>query len=352
MSKSIVRRNYSIIGEERIRAQEKGLLEAEWYASPIPKQKMKEFMKRKDGPAIRDTLIWFVLLFAAGYLAYLSWGTWWAIPAFTLYGILYYTPAQSRWHECSHGTAFKTAWMNEALYQISSFMALMPATVWKWSHHRHHTDTIIVGSDPEIYQPRPPFWRIVILEIFHIVGSYTIFTQIVKRSIGVLSKEEQSFMPTTIYRKVVWESRIYVLIYLFILGLCVYTQSLLPAMFIGLPVIYGSFYLIFLAISQHVGLYEDVLDHRLNCRSYHTNIINRFLYWNMNYHLEHHMFPMVPYHALPALHKEMKQDCPPACPSAWSAFKEAMVALWIQRKEPGYTSPRVLPITARPFKYL
>jgi Na+-transporting NADH:ubiquinone oxidoreductase subunit F len=42
-----------------------------------------------------------------------------------------------------------------------------------------------------------------------------------------------------------------------------------------------------------------VLDHRLNCRTVYMNPIHRFLYWNMNYHVEHHMFPLVPYHALP-----------------------------------------------------
>ncbi len=27
------------------------------------------------------------------------------------------------------------------------------------------------------------------------------------------------------------------------------------------------------------------------------NRLHRYLYWNMNYHIEHHMFPLVPYHA-------------------------------------------------------
>ena len=41
-------------------------------------------------------------------------------------------------------------------------------------------------------------------------------------------------------------------------------------------------------------------------RTVYMNPVLRFLYWNMNYHIEHHMFPMVPYHALPKLHEEMK----------------------------------------------
>ena len=38
------------------------------------------------------------------------------------------------------------------------------------------------------------------------------------------------------------------------------------------------------------------------------NPINRFLYLNMNYHVEHHMFPLVPYHNLPKLHALVLAD--------------------------------------------
>jgi fatty acid desaturase len=62
---------------------------------------------------------------------------------------------------------------------------------------------------------------------------------------------------------------------------------------------------------QHAGLAENVLDHRLNTRTVYMNPISRFIYWNMNYHIEHHMFPMVPYHALPRLHEVIKADLPP-----------------------------------------
>ncbi len=70
--------------------------------------------------------------------------------------MLYGGSSDSRWHEAGHGTAFRTGWMADALYQLASFMVLRRPTVWRWSHSRHHTDTIIVGRDPEIVQPRPP----------------------------------------------------------------------------------------------------------------------------------------------------------------------------------------------------
>ena len=66
---------------------------------------------------------------------------------------------------------------------------------------------------------------------------------------------------------------------------------------------------------QHGGLADNVIDHRLNSRTVYMNPISRFIYWNMNYHVEHHMFPMVPYHALPKLHELIKHDLPAPNPS-------------------------------------
>ena len=35
-------------------------------------------------------------------------------------------------------------------------MVMRESVVWRWSHTRHHSDTIIVGRDPEIQVSRPP----------------------------------------------------------------------------------------------------------------------------------------------------------------------------------------------------
>lgn len=351
MSSTKTRRDYSVVGPEKQRAYERGLVAAEWYTSPVPRQRLKELMKRKDGPAIRDTLIWFGLVIALGVLAYYSWGTWWAIPAFALYGIVYATPSDSRWHECGHGIAFKTPWMNEVVYQIASFMALRSATPKRWSHTRHHTDTIIVGRDPEIVMERPPIWKIIFMQIFHLYGGPREFYKFFLHCFGKLDKEELEYIPTSEYRKVFLEARIYLIIYLSVIALCIQMGSILPAMFIGLPSFYGMVIVLLFGMTQHLGLHEDVLDHRLNSRTIYMNPVLRFLYWNMNYHIEHHMFPMVPYHALAKLHEEIKADCPPASRSFPAALKDVVVALIKQGKDPAYTIDRPLPSTARPYKY-
>ena len=46
--------------------------------------------------------------------------------------------------------------MNDLVYEVASFMVMRESIVWRWSHTRHHSDTVIVGRDPEIQIPRPP----------------------------------------------------------------------------------------------------------------------------------------------------------------------------------------------------
>ena len=94
---------------------------------------------------------------------------------------------------------------------------------------------------------------------------------------------------------------------------------------------------------------ENVLDHRLNTRTVKMCVVNRFLYWNMNYHVEHHMFPMVPYHRLPELHAEIRGDLAPAYPSIWAAYKEIVPAVLHQMRDDTFFVRRVLPDTANPF---
>jgi fatty acid desaturase len=350
MPVEISKRDYSLIGEETRHAEERGLATAQWYAAPIPRKRLKELMQRRDGPAIRDTLLWFALLIITGGIGYYTWGTWWCVPAFIAYGVLYSSASDSRWHECGHGTAFKTAWMNDVVYQIACFMDFRQPTPWRWSHTRHHTDTIIVGRDPEIQVPRPPNFLDIALSFFNLKSAPREFRKLILHCFGKLDAQERTFIPEGeptggIFRT----ARIWALIYTAVIGLAIWRHSIMPLVYVGLPTFYGVWLLNIFGLTQHAGLAEDVLDHRLNCRTVYMNPIFRFLYWNMGYHMEHHMFPMVPYHALAALHEEMKADAPPAYHGLWEAYREIIPALWKQAKNPRYFVPRQLPPGATPF---
>ncbi len=342
-------RDYSLVGRDTKLAEERGLASAEWYACPISRQRLKELMQRRDGPALRDTIIWFALLIGSGVLGFLTWGTWWAVPCFLVYGVIYGSTSDSRWHESLHRTAFKTTWMNDALYELASFMVFRESVSWRWSHTRHHTDTIIVGRDPEIAVPRPPNLRTIVLAFFGLKSAPKEFPRMLRHAfLGRLDPGEATFIPKEEQPKVFRNARIYVAIYAAVLGLAIYSGSVLPLMCIGLPTFYGSWLMVVYGLTQHAGLAEDVLDHRLNCRTVYMNRIHRYLYWEMNYHVEHHMFPMVPYHALGKLHQEIKSDMPKPYSSIWNAYCEIVPALLKQHKDPTFFVKRELPQHVKP----
>lgn len=260
-------RDYSLTGPENAAARAKGLASAQWYRCAIPRKQMKELMQRKDGPAMRDTIILYSAIIASGTLAYFSWGTWWAVPAFALYGVLYAAPGDSRWHECGHGTAFKTQWMNDVVYQIASFMVMREPAPWRWSHARYHTDTIIIGRDPEIAATRPPDLLSLALNALHIKNAIAEARKVILHSFGRITEAEKDYIPASEFPRVFRTARIWVAIYLAVIVACIATGSILPLMFIGLPSFYGAWLHLFFGLTQHAGLAEDTLDHRLNSRT-------------------------------------------------------------------------------------
>ena len=344
-------RDYKLTGRDGKVALEKGLVAAEWYTPNVPLQLMKQLMKRTDGPAIRDTVIYVFVtaFFAVG--GFLTWGSWWCLPFFFCYAVMYGSANDARWHEAGHGTAFRTGWMNEVIYQVASFATFRNPTVWRWSHARHHTDTIIVGRDPEIVAMRPPaIWRIVsnFLAINHLYNSVPRF---LLHATGRLSEEEKTFVAESEWGRVCFAARVWIAVHGGVILIAIATQSFLPLMYVGIaPVFMGSWLAHMFGLTQHAGLAENVLDHRLNSRTVYMNPIFRFLYWNMNYHVEHHMFPMVPYHRLPDLHRVLADDLPRPCTSTIDAYREIIPALFRQMKNPEWFIARDLPPNAKPFR--
>ncbi|MGR3292018.1 MAG: fatty acid desaturase family protein [Paracoccaceae bacterium] len=344
------KRDYSLLGPDAQRAVETGLAAAQWYHTDIPRQEMKALMKRTDRPAIRDTFILFGCMIAFAGVGVALWPSWWSAPFWLAYGVLYGSAMDSRWHECGHGTAFRTTWMNNLVYQIASFCMIRNPVEWRWAHARHHTDTIIVGRDPEIVVMRPPNLARIILNFFGIVDVLTGWRRMIVNALGTVEVEEATFVPESEQHKIISVARIWLSIYAATIALAIATGSILPMMIIGLPRFYGAWHHIMAGILQHAGLAENVIDHRLNSRTVYMNRISRFIYWNMNYHVEHHMFPMVPYHRLPDLHEKIKHDLPAANPSIWAAYAEVIPVILRQLRHEDFFHKRELPATAKPYR--
>jgi fatty acid desaturase len=109
----------------------------------------------------------------------------------------------------------------------------------------------------------------------------------------------------------------------------------------------GPFYngwLFFLCnATQHVGLQPHQPDFRRNSRTFYLHPLLRFCYWNMNYHIEHHMYAAVPFYNLPALHEAIKHDLPPTPDGIAQTWRVIADAVRKQDADPTWAQPVQLP---------
>ena len=63
----------------------------------------------------------------------------------------------------------------------------------------------------------------------------------------------------------------------------------------------------------------------------------------MEYHIEHHMFPIAPSYNLPKLHELIKDQLPPPKKGFIDAYKEIIPAVIKQTKDPNYKINVILP---------
>lgn len=338
-------RDYRLDGPEYQLAKEKGLADAQWWVPKIERKTLRRLMKRDNWHALRDTAILFTIIAASGCGSSYLWAegkyVQFAI-VFWIYCTFYTSSADSRWHECGHGTAFKDKWMNDVLYQMASFMVFREPEVWRFSHARHHTDTDIVGRDPEVDARPLDMWNLF-LAFFNVQGIQAECGKIWMHVRGELSDAERTFVPWVERFAVFRKARIWLTIYALTVVASIYFRSPLPMMYVFIPYSLGAWHLVMVGVFQHAGLAQDVLDHRLNTRTCYINPVSAFIYWNMHYHIEHHCFPMVPYYNLPELHKILLPQLPKPYNSIFEVYLEMIPALIKQGKDPEYCLQRELP---------
>ena len=343
-------RNYKLSEEADSLAKRDGLANPRWFRPDVDPIAIRELMQKSDVIALRDTLIWLGIMCLSACLAIALWPSWWSVPFWLIYGVLYGSASDSRWHECGHKTAFKTPWMNTVVYHIASFMIMRNPITWRASHVRHHTDTVVLGRDPEIVAMRPPDLLRISLLFLGIIDVYSAVKRMFVHASGHIDPEEEMYVAPKDHYKVFKIARIWLALYALIIVICFLSGSILPLMLVGLPRLFGSWHYVMTGLLQHLGLAENVSDHRLNTRTVLMNPISRFIYLNMNYHLEHHLFTMVPYYNLPKLHLLIKHDVPPPEPSIPAAFMRLLPVLVKQLKYEDAVIVPKLPEGATPYR--
>jgi len=300
-----------------------------WYKPKIDRKKIKELSRRKDLPGLIHFFFYFLFLFIFGYLAYISWGTWWSALFFFIYGTIY-AFSVANWHETVHRTAFKTRWINEVFYHISSFMCDFEGFRWRWSHTFHHTYTLQTEEDYDheiqISRPTDLFWFFLnYIPLTDLLYPHRLIKfEILKHAFGNLTPVVNISAPEEQKKKIIWNSRLYVMIWISIFVFSYYIGSILPILYIILPTYYGKPIWFAVNVTQHLGAAIDTKDHRLSTYSLKINPILSFLYWKMEYHLEHHMYPMIPSYNLEKLQNEIKDQLPKPFNGLYSFYKAVL----------------------------
>ena len=177
-------------------------------------------MRRKDGPAIRDTLIWFAALVISGglglrILGNLGGGS--VLPRLRRHlrlGLGQPLARMRPWHRIQDPVDERRGLPDRLLHDHAR------AEIWRWSHTRHHTDTIIVGRDPEIITPRPPDIVALLLNVFALKNTARFFPKLFLHASGKLTAEEATFVPESERPKVYRVARIWLAIFAAVVVAC------------------------------------------------------------------------------------------------------------------------------------
>ncbi|HUJ73475.1 MAG TPA: fatty acid desaturase, partial [bacterium] len=99
---------------------------------------------------------------------------------------------------------------------------------------------------------------------------------------------------------------------------------------------------------QHMGLDENVPDWRMVCHTVKVHPVIEWLYWHMNYHVEHHMYAAVPCYNLPKFHHAIKDNLPVQVDGLFKGLKLVSEIKKKQEEDPGYIYVPTFPAGATP----
>ena len=314
----------------------------DWYRSPIDKAVLAELLQRNDFRGWMQTSCHLGLFFITGLSAYAAFlnidaGNWpWAVPllivALFVHGTIGPFMGLIAIHELQHRTVFRSRALNAFFEKVYAFLSWSDYIWYQQSHTIHHQATCHAEYDGEVPLPirfSLRRWRVWLgLLAWDPANTWQRLKSLWRHANGrlvgdwyrhVLPASDQALRR----RHRNWARTV-------LIG-----HAALALVFVAtghwfLIVVFtiGTHYCGWLGMlcgrPQHYGLNSDIPDFRMNTRTFTCSWLPAFYYWNMQYHLEHHMFPAVPFHNLPKLRKAIEHDLPPATHGLWATWRDML----------------------------
>ncbi len=282
----------------------------------IDRRRLKSLARRSDAPGLAYLAVWAVAMGVTGALVWLALGTLWVWPAMFVYGVVMSVPSYSLSHETAHGTAFRTRRLNEAVFWVTSLLYGEEPLHRRYTHTNHHTHTWYVGLDSQMPFDTPLDFKGWLYDISGLSlhrFQLRVLWQLATRRYTTLMHEVS---PQAELPKMTRNARIFCLVYLGMAASIAAGYAWLLWFYV-LPRLIGSPIMLMFNIIQHAEMQEDSPSIIESTRTFRTNRVGRFLYLNMNNHVEHHLYPQVPFYSLPLLHEAVADQTPKPDPGFW-----------------------------------
>ena len=284
--------------------------------SPFPRQlidvaALRLLKQRRNTPGLLHLAGHAGLLVLSADAVLSARGGAWLIPALAVHGVVLvflFAPL----HEAIHETAFRSRAANRLTALLCGFLLVLPPRWFRAFHFDHHLYTQDAARDPEQQSAKPasvvgyllhvsglPFWGMRLATVLrYAAGRPPIETFTAPRRQPAIAAE----------------ARRIVLAYGLVAAAAIaggwWDEVLLLWI---VPALLGQPALRLFLLAEHTGC-AAVPDMLQNSRTTRSNAAVRWLAWNMPYHVEHHAYPWVPYHALPAVHAGLRGHAPPPAP--------------------------------------
>ena len=256
-------------------------------------------------------------------------------------------------HELDHGTVFRTKRLNRLFLHIYGVLSWFNFHDYALSHTYHHRYTLHPAGDRELVLPKTPSLRFVyLLQLctisitggFESKGLIAVLRRTICTALGIFpGSDVKSSTETTGTNSEEWVHALYnahpeewsksvrwargtLTFHAIVTVVGIVSGLWLLPLLISFPIFFCNVWKYFVGAPMHCGLRDNVADFRKCVRTITLDPLSTFLYWRMNWHMEHHMYAGVPCYNLSKLSRTIADDLP-ASRTLLGAWRE-MRATW------------------------
>ena len=296
----------------------------QWHRLKLAGGNLNELSKASNLRTFLRVGLLYAIIIAMGTAAVMvsRKNIWLSIPLFYLY-FFFFGFQLSILHEGNHKTLFgrSLTWLNEALHLFVSVMLWDNPYYQRLTHRTHHRYTMVRGGDLE--SPWPDvvttkwlrgFFRKNLLQVLfigHVIEGFPFVRNQFKRAMGIISdpqiRAQCSLEDIAVIRR---QAIAGLLFHAVVIVLSIIFRRWEPIVLVtiagmtGMPIALLWFY------TEHIGMPYNVNDFRLCTRSLKVNWLIKQIYFGLDDHIEHHLFPGVPSCNLPKVHALLKDELP------------------------------------------